>query len=267
MRWCGAGGQAPTTGSMQSTAAGLQVFKTELTALLGGAKFFEATYRLFKVPGRIETLCEDYGQAARYKARRGIRGHPYVGRRSGCVSPAAGSKINTLHATPAGRSSEPHGPLVSRERCPRAPTPTSWTLSTTSRPASGTRCAATRRPWWGSPGWRRTLRWPETAACTTGSSPAGRRPRCRRVRGQRAAAAAEQGALRLALIGLHPVNLLPGPLLGPQWLEREHLLARQVHCVAHVAQTFIAAFVCLDPIALFISVYVQDPTVFCAMPW
>jgi hypothetical protein len=59
MRWCGAGGQAPTTGSMQSTAAGLQVSKTELTALLGGAKFFEATYRLFKVPGRIETLCED----------------------------------------------------------------------------------------------------------------------------------------------------------------------------------------------------------------
>lgn len=45
----------------------LKVFKTELTALLGGAKFFEATYRLFKVPGRIETLCEDYGQAARYK--------------------------------------------------------------------------------------------------------------------------------------------------------------------------------------------------------
>lgn len=40
----------------------------ELRALLGDAAFYSITYRLFKVPGRIETLCEDYGQAIRYKA-------------------------------------------------------------------------------------------------------------------------------------------------------------------------------------------------------
>jgi hypothetical protein len=33
---------------------------------LGQAKFFSATYRLFKLPG-LETACEDYGQAVIYK--------------------------------------------------------------------------------------------------------------------------------------------------------------------------------------------------------
>lgn len=44
----------------------MQVTDPELSELLGAAKFFSITYRLFKVPGRLETLCEDYGQAAKY---------------------------------------------------------------------------------------------------------------------------------------------------------------------------------------------------------
>lgn len=45
----------------------IEVRDAELSELLGEAKFFSITYRLFKVPGRLETLCEDYGQAAKYK--------------------------------------------------------------------------------------------------------------------------------------------------------------------------------------------------------
>ena len=43
--------------------------------MLGEAKFYSLTYRLFKLPeGRLETLCEDYGQYAVYKGT--IDGHP-----------------------------------------------------------------------------------------------------------------------------------------------------------------------------------------------
>ena len=46
-----------------------------LAELLGEAKFFSLTYRLFKLPeGRLETLCEDYGQYAVYNGT--IDGHP-----------------------------------------------------------------------------------------------------------------------------------------------------------------------------------------------
>lgn len=38
-------------------------------SLLGPARFFSITYRLFKLPGLMETLCEDYGQVLRYKVR------------------------------------------------------------------------------------------------------------------------------------------------------------------------------------------------------
>ena len=37
-----------------------------MRAKLGQAKFFSATYRLFKLEG-LETACEDYGQAVLYK--------------------------------------------------------------------------------------------------------------------------------------------------------------------------------------------------------
>lgn len=48
----------------------LQVTDPQLSELLGGGKFFSITYRLFKVPGRLETSCEDYGQAAKYLVSR-----------------------------------------------------------------------------------------------------------------------------------------------------------------------------------------------------
>ena len=37
-----------------------------MAAKLGGARFFSATYRLFRLPG-LEPACEDYGQAVRYR--------------------------------------------------------------------------------------------------------------------------------------------------------------------------------------------------------
>jgi hypothetical protein len=47
-----------------------QVHDPKLLCLVGAGQYYSMTYRLFKVPGRIETLCQDYGQAARYKARQ-----------------------------------------------------------------------------------------------------------------------------------------------------------------------------------------------------
>ena len=44
-----------------------------LTQLLGGLRFFSATYRLFKLQ-ELEPACEDYGQAVIYKGD--IAGHP-----------------------------------------------------------------------------------------------------------------------------------------------------------------------------------------------
>lgn len=49
------------------SSAPIDVTDPELSQLLGNAKFVSITYRLFKIPGQIETLCEDYGQAAKYK--------------------------------------------------------------------------------------------------------------------------------------------------------------------------------------------------------
>eukprot|EP00887_Chlorella_sp_A99_P002978 scaffold24.g2978.t1 len=53
----------------QLSSAAIEVTDPELAALLGSARFYSITYRLFKLPGVIETLCEDYGQACKYKAR------------------------------------------------------------------------------------------------------------------------------------------------------------------------------------------------------
>lgn len=59
----------------QLSSSVIEVHDKELKALLGSATFYSITYRLFKVPGRIETLCEDYGQALRYKGT--IPGQPH----------------------------------------------------------------------------------------------------------------------------------------------------------------------------------------------
>jgi len=52
--------------------APIQVTDPELSEILGNAKFYSITYRLFKVDG-LETLCEDYGQVATYQGT--IPGH------------------------------------------------------------------------------------------------------------------------------------------------------------------------------------------------
>jgi SAM-dependent methyltransferase len=50
------------------TSAPITVEDEALACLLGEARFRSITYRLFKLPaGRLETLCEDYGQFAVYK--------------------------------------------------------------------------------------------------------------------------------------------------------------------------------------------------------
>ncbi len=44
--------------------------------VVGNARFFSRTFRLFKLPGgRLETLCEDYGQVATYRGT--LPGHPH----------------------------------------------------------------------------------------------------------------------------------------------------------------------------------------------
>ena len=40
-----------------------------LKRVVGNAKFFSITYRLFKLPGLLEPTQEDYGQLAAYKVR------------------------------------------------------------------------------------------------------------------------------------------------------------------------------------------------------
>lgn len=52
----------------------IEVRDEELKALLGEARFYSLTYRLFKLPGRLESICEDYGQYVVYKGT--IDGHP-----------------------------------------------------------------------------------------------------------------------------------------------------------------------------------------------
>lgn len=57
------------------SSAEIEVRDRELRELLGDARFFSITYRLFKLPEAIETLCEDYGQACKYKGT--IPGAPH----------------------------------------------------------------------------------------------------------------------------------------------------------------------------------------------
>lgn len=47
----------------------------ESQELLGNCRFYSITYRLFKLPETMETLCEDYGQVATYKG--GIPGNTH----------------------------------------------------------------------------------------------------------------------------------------------------------------------------------------------
>ncbi|KAI3425190.1 hypothetical protein D9Q98_008959 [Chlorella vulgaris] len=56
----------------------IEVRDKELMGLLGDARFYSITYRLFKLPEAIETLCEDYGQACKYKGTIPGAPHSYV---------------------------------------------------------------------------------------------------------------------------------------------------------------------------------------------
>eukprot|EP01023_Acetabularia_acetabulum_P065429 TRINITY_DN865_c1_g1_i6.p1 TRINITY_DN865_c1_g1~~TRINITY_DN865_c1_g1_i6.p1 ORF type:complete len:406 (-),score=82.93 TRINITY_DN865_c1_g1_i6:254-1471(-) len=57
------------------SASEMTINDTTLQDVLGNARFYSITYRLFKVPNKIETLCEDYGQYAVYKGT--IEGHKH----------------------------------------------------------------------------------------------------------------------------------------------------------------------------------------------
>ena len=45
----------------------ISVTDPELAQVVGHAAFSSITYRLFKLPDHLESLCEDYGQVATYK--------------------------------------------------------------------------------------------------------------------------------------------------------------------------------------------------------
>ncbi len=47
--------------------APIEINDPDMRALLGNAHFCSITYRLFKLPGQLESACEDYGQIAIYK--------------------------------------------------------------------------------------------------------------------------------------------------------------------------------------------------------
>lgn len=49
------------------SSARIDVTDPELAQIVGNAVFHSITYRLFKLPDQIESLCEDYGQMAVYK--------------------------------------------------------------------------------------------------------------------------------------------------------------------------------------------------------
>lgn len=54
----------------------IKVTDPTLKDIVGEAKFYSITYRLFKLPGLLETRCEDYGQFAVYKGT--IEGYPHA---------------------------------------------------------------------------------------------------------------------------------------------------------------------------------------------
>eukprot|EP00756_Hemistasia_phaeocysticola_P005183 Hpha_TRINITY_DN13209_c0_g3::TRINITY_DN13209_c0_g3_i1::g.154783::m.154783 len=59
----------------QLEASEIVVQDPQLAEILGEARFYSITYRLFKLPGLLESKCEDYGQYALYKGT--VPGHPH----------------------------------------------------------------------------------------------------------------------------------------------------------------------------------------------
>eukprot|EP00455_Lapot_gusevi_P052496 TRINITY_DN7992_c0_g1_i2.p1 TRINITY_DN7992_c0_g1~~TRINITY_DN7992_c0_g1_i2.p1 ORF type:complete len:185 (-),score=37.31 TRINITY_DN7992_c0_g1_i2:6-509(-) len=56
----------------------IRVYDEELAALVGNTQFYSITYRLFKLPGLLETRCEDYGQVAVYRGTLPDAPHQFV---------------------------------------------------------------------------------------------------------------------------------------------------------------------------------------------
>lgn len=85
------------------TSRPLEITDPAIVAKTGTAKFFSATYRLFKIDG-FETACEDYGQAVVY--RGGIAEAPHVFQldahhaiEKGRIFPVCGNTWRMLHET------------------------------------------------------------------------------------------------------------------------------------------------------------------------
>lgn len=68
--------QVGFTDPRQLSIAPIEVTDAGLNELLGEAKFYSITYRCFKLPNHLETLCEDYGQVAYYRGT--IPSHPHT---------------------------------------------------------------------------------------------------------------------------------------------------------------------------------------------
>lgn len=49
------------------SSAPIEIHDPAMRRLLGPTKFYSITARLFKLPGMLEAVCEDYGQIAIYK--------------------------------------------------------------------------------------------------------------------------------------------------------------------------------------------------------
>jgi SAM-dependent methyltransferase len=81
----------------------LDVTDPALAARLGNVRFFSATYRLFKVDA-LETACEDYGQAVRYRGTVAQQPHRFVldkhhAIEAGRVFPVCGNTWRMLRET------------------------------------------------------------------------------------------------------------------------------------------------------------------------
>jgi hypothetical protein len=92
------------------SSAPITIDDPELQEVVGEAKFFSITYRLFKLPGMLESLCEDYGQACKYKGT--IPGMP--SRYILCIGIRCVSVLREVTACRAGAS---HAKLTNISMC------------------------------------------------------------------------------------------------------------------------------------------------------
>ena len=85
------------------SARPIDVSDARLAERLGAARFFSATYRLFKI-NDLESACEDYGQAVIYRGTIPNCAHQFVldnhhAIETGKVFPVCGNTWRMLHET------------------------------------------------------------------------------------------------------------------------------------------------------------------------